>query len=390
MNKRNNLKSQFLLHPEIAFLNFGSFGACPKPIFEDYQRWQLELEREPVQFLAVNGPENLKRSREALATYIHCDADDVVLVTNPSYGLNIVAKSLRLKPGDEILSTDLEYGASDKTWNYYCKKQEARYVRQKVSLPVADKDSFIQQFFRGLSNKTKMVFISHITSSTALKFPVKEICEIAKEKGLITFVDGAHVPGQIPLDLSQLKADIYTGACHKWMMTPKGCSFLYVKRELQDRFDPLLISWGYDSAFPSHSRFIDYHQMQGTRDISAFLTIPKSIEFMRENNWKEVSASCRELANSNRARFCDLLDTEPLAPPTDEFLTQMCSFPIRSKEPEKLQRVLYEKYRVEIPVMRHDEKLFLRYSIQACNSQEDLDRLHAALKELKSQGTLLN
>ncbi len=384
------LKSQFLLNPEITYLNFGSFGACPKPIFADYQKWQLLLESEPCQFIAVNGVEYLKTSRQALATYINCNADDIVYVTNPTYAINIIAKSLKLNEGDEILSTTLEYGALDRTWNYYCNKSKAKYIRQPIELPVLSKDAIIEQFWKGYNSKTKAIFISQITSSTALRLPVKEICEMAKEKGLLTIVDGAHVPGHIPLNMADLKADIYTGACHKWMMTPKGCSFLYVKKEIQNQFDPLIISWGYESATPSHSQFLDYHQMQGTRDFSAFLTVPRAIEFLKENDWEQVAAACRELARNNRERFCDLLGSYPLCPLDDDFLGQIISVPIKTNQSEKLQRHLFEHYKIEVPVMRQEHNVFLRYSVQAFNSQSDLDKLYNALKEIISQTDLLS
>ncbi|MEO8711934.1 MAG: aminotransferase class V-fold PLP-dependent enzyme [Parafilimonas sp.] len=383
------MKSQFLLRPDITFLNFGSFGACPKPVFEEYQRLQLELEREPVQFIAFNASGNLKQSREALAQYVHCNADDLVYVTNPSYAVNIVAKNFELHAGDEILSTNIEYGACDRTWNYYCKKADAKYVRQHIQLPLVSKEKFIEDFFKGLTSKTKAIFISHITSATALILPVKEIIDIAKEKGLFTIVDGAHAPGHVALDLTELNADVYTGACHKWMCAPKGCTFLYVKKEWQHLFDPLVVSWGYESAAPSNSQFIDYHQMQGTRDFSAFLTVQEVIKFLNENNWKEVAASCRELAHSNYLHFCNLLNTQPLCPVTDEFLGQMCSTQIKTNEPEKLQRLLYEKYKIEIPVMRQDDKIFLRYSINAFNGQQDLDTLYNALTEIIDQTDLI-
>ncbi len=378
----STFKNLFLVQPDIAYLNFGSFGACPKPIFEDYQKWQLELEQEPAQFITVNGPQYLKQSREALAKYVNCDAEDLVYVTNPSYGTNIIAKSLNLKPGDEILTTHLEYGAADKAWEYYCKKAGAKYVRQNITLPLTTKEKFIEEFFTSLTSKTKLIFISQITSTTGLIFPIKEICEIAKEKGLITFVDGAHTPGHIPLNLAELKADIFIGACHKWMMTPKGSSFLYVKKEFQNLFDPLIVSWGYDAMFPSDSKFLDYHQLQGTRDFSAFLTIPKAIEFMKQNNWKEISANCRKMVKENAQRFCELVDSIPLCPITDEFLGQMFSIPVSTPEPEKLQQHLFVNYKIEIPVMRHGDKTYLRYSINAFNEQNDLDRLHEALKEI--------
>ena len=382
------MKEHFLLDPNITYLNFASFGACPKIIFNDYQKWQLELEKEPVQFIANNSLHYLKQSRCALAEYIGCDADDLVFVTNPSYAVNIIAKGLHLKPNDEILTTNLEYGACDKTWDYYGEKTRAKIVRQTISLPITSKEKLIEEFFKGLTSNTKAIFISHITSSTALILPVKEICEMAKAKGLITIVDGAHVPGHIPLNLSELKADFYTGACHKWMMTAKGSSFLYIRKEFQP-LDPLVVSWGYQSAHPSHSTFLDYHQMQGTRDVSAFLTIPKAIEFMKEHNWIQKSSACRELVINNAHRFFELLNTKPLSPLTKEFIGQMISFSIKTQNPEKLQRYLFEKYKIEIPVMQHHQSIFLRYSVNAFNTQADLDTLYVALREIISTTDLL-
>ncbi len=384
-----SLKSQFLLNPAITYLNFGSFGACPKPLFEDYQKWQLELEYEPVQYITVNGPKYLQQSREALGGYIHFHADDIVFVTNPSYAVNIIAKSFPLQEGDEILGTNIEYGACDRIWNYYCKKAGAKYIRQPISLPIVSKEKLIEDFFKGLTSKTKAIFISHITSATALILPVEEICEIAKQKGLLTIVDGAHAPGHVPVDLSKLRADMYTGACHKWMMTPKGCSFLYIKKEFQDVFDPLLISWGYESATPSHSRFLDYHQMQGTRDFSAFLTVPKAVAFMKENNWPDIAAACRVLVQKNAERFYTLLQSNPISPINDAFIGQMISIPVNTPNPVALQKYLFEHYQIEVPVMKQDTDIYLRYSLNAFNSQEDLDKLYMALEEIIAKTDLL-
>lgn len=385
----NSLRSLFLLDKEIAFLNFGSFGATPRPIFEDYQKWQLELETEPAQFMQVNGPLYLKHSREILGKYVNCEGDDLVYTTNPSYAVNIVAKNLALKPGDEILTTDLEYGACEKTLDYYCEKKGLKLVRQHISLPLTGKQQFIEDLFAGVSAKTKLLFISHITSTTALKFPVKEVCKIAKEKGLMIFVDGAHAPGHVPLDLQELNADFFTGACHKWMMTPKGSSFLYVKKEFQDLLEPLVVSWGYKSALPSHSQFQDYHQMNGTRDFSAFLTIPKAIDFMNEHNWTRVSEHCHQMVIANAPRFCQLAGSKPLAPLTNEFIGQMFSIPIKTNDPARLQRHLFTQYKIEIPVMPHNGAMYLRYSINAFNTQNDLDRLYMAVKEIKEKTDLI-
>lgn len=378
----SNIKLQFLLRDDVTFLNFGSFGACPKPIFERYQQYQLELEQEPVQFITVTGLQYLKQSREALAAYINCPADDVVYVTNPSYAVNIIAKSFNLQKDDEILTTNLEYGACDRAWNYYCKKVGAKYIRQPITLPIPSKEDLINEFFKGLTSKTKLVFISHLTSSTGLRMPVEEICAIAKQKGILTFVDGAHAPGQLPLNLQTLQADIYTGACHKWMMTPKGSSFLYVKNEHQHLFDPLIVSWGYQSTAPSQSQFLDYHQMQGTRDFSAFLCIPNAIEFMQQNNWSAVSKTCKEMVQQNAPRFCNLLKATPTAPITDDFICQLYSTPIKTKQPLELHRHFFNQYKIEVPVMPHGDNVFLRYSIQAFNTQNDLDKLYNAVEDI--------
>ena len=167
------------------------------------------------------------------------------------------------------------------------------------------------------------------------------------------------------------------------MLTPKGSSFLFVNKKLQHLFDPLIISWGYNSAAPSHSQFLDYHQLQGTRDYSAFLTIPAAIDFMQENNWPEVRKECRHITQQNAARFCDLLNAEPLSPVTDDFVQQLYSTQIKTDQPEKLHNLLYEKYNIQIPVMPQDDKVFIRYSIQGFNSNDDLDILYDALKEIK-------
>jgi isopenicillin-N epimerase len=378
----NNLQQQFLLRKDITYLNFGAYGACAKPVFEKYQSFQEELEEEPTYFMQVKGPEYLKTARISLAGFLHCNPDDIVYVTNPSYAVNIIAKSFDIKPGDEVLTTNLEYGACERTWKYYCKKKGATYVPLKIRFPLKSKEDFIEQFLKGVTPKTKLIFISHITSTTGLRLPIDEICAFAKEKGILTFIDGAHAPGQVDVNLGTLQADFYTGACHKWMLTPKGSSFLYVNNALQHLFDPLLISWGYQSDNPSHSQFLDYHQLQGTRDYSAFLTIPAAINFMQENNWEMVKKECRTITQNNAERFCTLLNAEPLCPVTDDFIAQLYSINLKINAPQKLHDLLYEKYKIQVPVMPHGDTFYLRYSIQTFNNNEDLDKLYDALKEI--------
>lgn len=382
------MKDLFLLRPDIIFLNFGSFGATPKPIFEEYQRFQRELEYEPVQFIVNTGPKYLEKSRQVLGEFIGCDAQDVVYVPNPTYAVNTVARSIDLREGDEVLSTDIEYGACDRTWKFYCEQKGAKYIRQAIRLPLTTKEAFLADFWKGATERTKVVFISQITSATGLILPVNELCAEAKKRGLITFVDGAHVPAHIPLDLEVLQADFYTGACHKWMLTPKGSSFLAVRKAFQTELDPLVVSWGYEADFPSDSQFLDYHQFNGTRDFSAYLTIPKALEFMQKQSWWEVSSRCKQLVHEWLPRLCRLVGTEPLAPVTDEFIGQLGSIPVHCPDPITLKNTLYQEFKIEIPVMVQNGKVYVRFSINAFNDEADLEKLEEALKILISRGSI--
>jgi isopenicillin-N epimerase len=382
------MKSQFLLDQDVTYLNHGAFGACPNLIFTDYQKWQAALERQPTSFITQALPKHLKESKKALADYINCEADDFFFVPNPTFAINIVMRSLNLKPGDEILATNHEYGAMDRTWNFYCKQSGAKYIRQEITLPIISKEQIIDEFWKGYTHNTKVIFLNQISSVTSLIFPVREICEKAQQLGLIVIVDGAHVPGHIALDIQQIDADYYTGTLHKWMLAPKGSSFLWVKKEFQERLDPLVVSWGYDSDF-QQNQFLDYHEFNGTRDMSAFLTAAACISFLKENEWESVSANCKKLIRANYPRFCELVGSKPICPVTEEFLGQMCSIPIKTEKPLELKAMLIEKYKIEIPVMKINSRFFLRISLNGYNSEADLDKLYAALQDIKATTDLL-
>lgn len=383
--------SLFLLNPDIHFLNFGSFGACPKPVFENYLYWQRQLEWEPVQMIAFDGIGYLSQSREALAKYIDVDdKDDLVYVTNPSFAVNLIAKNFQLQAGDEILTTDIEYGACDRIWQMYCRKSGALYKRQHIPLPVTTADAFADAFFSGLTSRTKAIFISHITSATGLIFPVEKIVERARALGLITIVDGAHAPAHVEVSIKKMDPDFYTGACHKWMMAPKGSSFLYAKKSRQEMLqEPLVVSWGYEAIKPSGSKLLDYNQMIGTRDFSAFLTVPACIEFMQQYEWTKVAECCHELALEYANAFHTCLGTTPISPLNKEWIGQMVSVPIHTNEPEKLQRLLFQEFNIEVPLMRQGTDVYLRYSIQGFNTRKNLDYLLETLKKLKEKGELI-
>ncbi len=382
------LKQLFLLDPKITYLNFGSFGATPIPIFEKYQAYQRALETSPVQFITVKTPALLKASREALARFVHCHADDLVLVSNPSYAVNTIAKSMHLQPGDEVLTTNLEYGACDRAWKLVCKQSKSQYIQQPITLPLTTEDTFVEELFAGVTSRTKIIFISHITSSTGLILPVKKVIEKAKTLGIPVFIDGAHTPGHIDLNLEALDVDYYTGACHKWMMTPKGSSFMYVKKRYQEHILPLIISWGYEAVKPSHSKFLDWHEMSGTLDYAARLCIPEAIAFRDKYRWDEVASNSRKLAYDNASTFANILDSQLLAPIDERFIGQMISVPIRTDNPELLYQTFVHEYKIEIPVMPHNGVVYLRFSINGFNEQRDLDRLYEAIEQIKKTGLL--
>ena len=380
------MKELFLLDSKITYLNFGSFGACPKPVFEAYQKLQLQLEKSPVQFIVHSGMELLKSSRLRLASYLVCDADSLVLMTNPSYAINTIAKSIPLSKGDEVLTTNLEYGAMNRTWNYYCKKSGAKYKQSTINFPIKSVSSFLEDFWAGYNENTKVVFISHITSSTGIILPVKEICKEAKRRGLLTVIDGAHVPGQLPLNIRELDPDIYVGACHKWMMAPKGASFLYVKKKQQQWVDPLLISCGFQSDTPSHSTFLDYHETAGTRDFSAFLTVPHSIDFMSEYDWVKKRMLCQEKTIAWATKFQQFWHFQSIAPISKLYIVQMYSIPIETDDIAGLKTALYERFKIEVPVFMNEDQVFIRFSFQVFNSDEDMQRLFDAMKTLNEEG----
>ena len=375
MSDGTRLRDEFLLDPSVTFLNHGSFGATPRAVFERYQEWQLELERQPVLFLDRRLDALLAEARAVLGAYVGADPDDLVFVPNATAGVNVAAWALGLQPGDEVLSTDLEYGALDLTWEHVCGDFGARYVRTPIRLPVTSAEEIVDAVWAGVGPRTRALFLSHSTSTTAMTLPVGELCRRAREAGIQTIVDGAHVPGHLPLNLRELDADYYAANCHKWLGAPKGAGFLYVRRELQRDVHPLLISWGYEGVDPS---FVSRHEKQGTRDPSAYLTVPAAITWQDEHEWAAVRDRCHELAR--RAR--NELHLEPLTPDSNEFFAQMVTLRLPKDAPKDLQERLYAEHRIEIPVVERGDDRFIRASFQGYNDTADLERLKTALFEL--------
>lgn len=373
------LRDLFLLRPDVVFLNHGSFGACPRPVFEAYQQWQEELERQPVEFLGRRFRDLMQRARQALAAYISADAQDLVYLPNATVGVNIAARSLPLGQGDEVLSTDHEYGAMRRMWRTLCEERGAHYVEAPVPVPVDSSDEIVERIWTRVNERTRVFFCSHLTSPTALILPVADVIRRAREAGIVTIVDGAHAPGQIPVNLAELGADVYAANCHKWMCGPKGSGFLYVRRELQRLIKPLVISWGDESETRTGSRFLDELEWQGTDDIAAYLAVPAAIDFQREHHWDAVREDCHVLAREVRERISGLTGLDPLSPDSTEWYAQMVSVPLPVADARRVQQRLLEEYAIEAPVMAWNGHALLRLSLQGYNTRDDIDAVISAV-----------
>jgi len=383
----NDLKSQFLLDPQIIFLNHGSFGATPWPVFDAYRSWQERLENQPVLFLGRELDGLLFEAREKLGQFLNADAEDLVFIPNATHGVNIAARSLKLEPGDQILTSDHEYGACDNCWEFICAKTNVNYIHQSISLPVRSDEAIVDEFWQGVGSKTKVVYLSMITSPTALRMPIEKICVRARQIGILTIIDAAHAPGQVDVDLRELGADIVFGNCHKWMLGPKGSAFLYVRKEVQKIIEPLVVSWGLHVTpeKSTGSRFVDILQWTGTKDPSAYLSVPAAIQFMQDNQWGDVRLECHRHLRIAIGSICDRFKMKSLYPIESHFYSQMGIAPLPRVNPDQLKKRLYKEYKIEVPIIDWHDRQFIRISVQGYNSGADIEILINALTELIPQ-----
>jgi isopenicillin-N epimerase len=383
------MRDAFLLSPDVVFLNHGSFGACPREVFARYQDWQLELERNPVDFLGRRSAHLLRQARVGLGAFVGAHADDLVFMPNTTTGINTVARSLKLQASDEVLATDHEYGACDATWRLACDRVGATYKRVNIPLPF-EPGQWTQRMLAAITPQTKLIFVSHITSTTALIFPLDELCRVARERGIVTVIDGAHAPGHVDLQLNALGADFYAGNCHKWMCAPKGSAFLHVRPQMQEALHASVVSWGYVAEASGHTGFDAYtghtllehrFQWQGTRDLAAFLTVPAAIDFQQQQDWPQWRQHCHGLAWHTLQRVVTRNGLLPIAPASAQ--GQMVTIPVRCSDAEGLRQTLFEQHQIEVPVTQHAGQTFVRLSVQAYNTPAEMDALVKALEILQ-------
>jgi isopenicillin-N epimerase len=372
---------KFMLEPDVVFLNHGSFGACPVAVFDEYQRLQARLESQPVRFLQRELPDLLAAARASLADFVGADAHEVVYVPNPTFAANTIARSLNLTPDDEVLISDHEYGACQFALQFMSEKLGFKIVKQTISLPVESNASIVDQFWGGVTNKTQLIFISQITSPTALTIPVAEICRRARERNILSMVDGAHAPGQIPVDLDELGADFYTATCHKWMCGPKGTALFFARADKQHLIEPLIVGWGWgkDKIFDLGHDFLDIHEWLGTHDPAGYLTIPFAIRYLRDNGVLEIQKRAQELARMAVSR-CDQTSHASRVH-ADEFFQQMGLVEIPADTDTEFKQRLYDHHKVEVPITNWNQRKFVRISAHAYTTESHIESLVTAMQQ---------
>lgn len=339
------MPSEFARHwtldPAVAFLNHGSFGATPRPVLAAQQAWRARMEEEPVRFFSAELEPALDAARDELGAFVGADPDDLAFVPNATAGFNAVLRSLRLEPGDELLTTDHAYNAAKNALEYVAEREGARVVIASVPFPGTDPAGVVTSVLAAVTPRTRLALLDHVTSATALVFPIATLVAELGARGVETLVDGAHAPGQVPLAVPVIGADYYTANLHKWVCAPKGAGFLWVRRDHQEQVRPLAISHGANSPRADRSRFRVEFDWTGTADPSAYLSVPDAIRFGDEllpGGWAALRDRNHGLALQGRDLLCERLTIE--APAPDEMLGCMASLPLPlERQPGRVQGI---------------------------------------------------
>ncbi len=392
----SELAKHWPIDPEsVVFLNHGSFGACPRSVLEAQWGWQSRAERELMRFYVYELEGLLDSAREAVATFVGSAPEDLVFVSNATEGVNTVLRSLELSPGDEVLTTDQAYPACVNALRAVCDRAGARVVTVALPWPLSDPEQVVEAVLAGVTDRTRLAMLDHITSPTGLVLPIERVVGALRERGVETLVDGAHAPGQVALDLEGLGAAYYSANCHKWVCSPKGSAFLRVRRDRQAGVRPLVISHGATSPRTDRSRFLLEADWRGTHDYSSWLSIPDAIGVMGgmvDGGWDEVRSRNRSLALRSRALLASVFGTALPAP--DSMVGSMASvllppgaggFGLSSSqgsfenEMSRLQLALLERWGIQVPVIETGAGWHVRVSAQLYVSEAQMEYLGRAV-----------
>ena len=375
------------------FLNHGSFGATPTAIREEQRKWQDLMENEPVRFFEDLMPGILQTTREKLASFLSCDADDLALVENATSGVNTVLRSLQFAPGDEILVPDHAYQACRNTIDFVAQRWRAKVVTVNIPFPINDPQQAVAAIMGGVTDQTRLAMIDTVTSPTGLLMPFEQLVSMLEGRGVEVMLDAAHGIGMVPLNLNELGASYTTSNCHKWLCAPKGSAFLHVRKDTQAAIHPLTISHGMTFPLGDTTRFRHEFDWTGTRDMSAHCALPAAIDHLAdvlEGGWPSIMEHNHELALQGRDILCEALGLEKPCP--DEMIACIATLILPSEnksggiplhEPDPLHVILSEKYGIQIPVWSwpSPQGRFIRISAQLYNSEEEYHYLAWALQQ---------
>jgi isopenicillin-N epimerase len=379
-------RSQWKLRSDTTYLNHGSFGPPPEPVRIERAKWQAALDEQPMDFLVRQYEPAWHAARAKLADFVHCDASDLVFVENATAGMNVVASSVKLQPNDEVLLTDHEYGAVLRIWQRAC--QEAGAAEPKIAnLPafLSETQEVVDAIMGQVTDRTRLLVVSHITSPTAVILPVQEIVQAAHARGVAVCVDGPHALMQTEVNLRQLQADFYTASCHKWLCAPFGSGFLYVDKRQRAAVRAPLLSWG--RLFPEDRRaWSDEFVWSGTRDSSPYFSIPTAIDFFALLGAKAFRARTHQLAKYARQRLVELTGLEPIMADDPAWYGSMAHVPLPPGDRRALQDTLWRAYAIEVPIVDWNGRRFIRVSCHLYNTHEEIDRLVQGLHALLKQG----
>jgi isopenicillin-N epimerase len=376
------LRQHWDLRPGVTYLNHGSFGPAPRPVREAWRQWGDQLQSEPVDFFVRILPEALEQARGVLAAFVGTRPQNVALVDNATAGMNVVAQSVHLSAGDEVLITDHDYGAVIRIWQRACDRAGASLIVQNVPTPVVGVEELVDRVLQGVTPRTRLLVFSHVTSPTAIVFPAEALCRAARQRGLLVCIDGPHALAMRDLNLDQLDCDYYTASCHKWLCAPFGSGFLYVHPRQQEFVQPAVLSWGRHPPLKQELSWLDEFIWPGTRDPSPWLAVPAAIEFLTQHVGLDFfRRSTHELARYARRRISQLTGLEPLAPDDMAWYGSMISLPLPPGDASALQEALWRE-RIEVPILDFREQRLLRVSCHVYNRPEEIDRLVEALTKL--------
>ncbi|MFM9961994.1 MAG: aminotransferase class V-fold PLP-dependent enzyme [Planctomycetaceae bacterium] len=382
-----SISDEWCFSEGVTYLNHGSFGPSPRCVREARHDWTEQLERQPMDFFLRRMESELDDAAEQLGQLVGADGNDLLFCDNATVAMNIVADSFPLQPGDEVLFTNQEYGAVMRIWRRACLRAKANIVVQTLPRPITSAEEQVAALMAGVTERTKLIVVSHITSPTAVIVPVAAICREAAKRGVAVCVDGPHALGMIDVNLRELRCDFYCASGHKWLSAPFGSGCLFVAKRWQQKLSPPVMSWGGSlGGRPAHWQ--DEFRWLGTRDPASFLAVPTAITFLDRFGWEAFREQTHELAKYARHRIVELTGLEPPIPDSREWYGSMIALPLppTSEVPkqgirDQLQNPLWERFGIEVPIVHwHGERL-LRVSCHLYNTREQIDHLCNALRD---------